>query len=373
MVVSPRAKKILVVEDEQALRNDIAAFLTYEGFEVLEAENGLSGINQARTYLPDLIVCDIMMPEVNGFEMLTALQKESQTAGIPFIFVTARTDKADRRRGMDQGAYDYITKPFSVEELLRSVKARLDTIDNVKHIIDDTIPDEQENITLSLPDNLRTPLTSLLSYSELLRDKADHLDRGQIADLGQCVHSTAESLSQMIENYLALAQIEIIANNPERSGPIKINPLRNPKSLIEEYAACTGRKHDREADLVLDIDEVQTVQIGESYVRKIINELVENALKCSLPETPVTITFGLEDDQAVLRVRDQGHGMPSQAISNLNTYSDFDRMLYADKDNEIGMAVVRRIVELHQGDIQIDSDPDHGTTVTIRLLAGSPR
>src|SRR5690606_34418328 len=101
-------KKILVVEDEQSLRKDIIEMLSYEGFEVLGAENGRVGIEEARKHLPDLIICDIMMPELDGYAVLDELRKETRTAAIPFIFLTARTDKMDRRLGMEQGADDYL-------------------------------------------------------------------------------------------------------------------------------------------------------------------------------------------------------------------------------------------------------------------------
>ena len=119
MVTTQAMKKILVVEDEQSLRKDIIEMLTYEGFDVIGAENGRVGIEEAQRHLPDLIICDIMMPEINGYDVLAELRKEGKTATIPFIFLTARTDKLDRRQGMEQGADDYLTKPFAIRELLR--------------------------------------------------------------------------------------------------------------------------------------------------------------------------------------------------------------------------------------------------------------
>lgn len=122
MTTTNALKKILVVEDEQSLRKDIIEMLNYEGFEVIGAENGRVGIEQAREHLPDLIICDIMMPEVDGYAVLDELRKETRTAAIPFIFLTARTDKMDRRLGMEQGADDYLTKPFGTGELMARMR-----------------------------------------------------------------------------------------------------------------------------------------------------------------------------------------------------------------------------------------------------------
>ncbi|NKB17672.1 MAG: response regulator, partial [Pseudanabaena sp. CRU_2_10] len=110
--------KILVVEDMDSLREEIIETLTYEGFEVIGAENGAVGVELALKHLPNLIICDVMMPELNGYETLTTLRREPSTATIPFIFLTAKADKVDMRQGMQLGADDYLTKPFTIEELL---------------------------------------------------------------------------------------------------------------------------------------------------------------------------------------------------------------------------------------------------------------
>ena len=118
-------KKILVIEDEQAIRLNIIKILNFKGFEAISAEDGNTGIQQALLHLPDLILCDIMMPQVDGYGVLAALRHEPETAMIPFIFLTARADRADMRQGMNQGADDYLTKPFTSAELLEAVTARL--------------------------------------------------------------------------------------------------------------------------------------------------------------------------------------------------------------------------------------------------------
>jgi two-component system, OmpR family, alkaline phosphatase synthesis response regulator PhoP len=117
--------KILVIEDEPDVRNNLVELLESEDFNVASSENGLMGALWAQQYLPDLIICDIMMPEIDGYEVLAALRKEASTATIPFVFLTAMADKANVRQGMELGADDYLTKPFTREELLRAVKTRL--------------------------------------------------------------------------------------------------------------------------------------------------------------------------------------------------------------------------------------------------------
>ena len=117
--------KILVIEDEARTRNMFRDCLEAEGFQTLGAEDGLSGVRQAQKYLPNLVLCDVIMPKLDGYEVLSRLRQVATTATIPFVFITAKTEKADRRRGMSLGADDYLVKPSTVEELLEVVLARL--------------------------------------------------------------------------------------------------------------------------------------------------------------------------------------------------------------------------------------------------------
>ena len=123
---------ILVIEDVEALREEIMETLSYEGFNVLGAENGVVGVQIAKTYLPNLIICDIAMPELDGYGTLVALRQEPETSMIPFIFLTAMTEKADMRQAMQLGADDYLTKPFTSEELLGAIASRIQKYNSVK-------------------------------------------------------------------------------------------------------------------------------------------------------------------------------------------------------------------------------------------------
>lgn len=118
-------KKILLIEDNDEVRENTAEILELSGYKVFTAENGKTGIALALKELPDLVICDIMMPMLDGYGVLHALGKHSETSGIPFIFLTAKSEKTDFRKGMEMGADDYLTKPFDGSELLSAVETRL--------------------------------------------------------------------------------------------------------------------------------------------------------------------------------------------------------------------------------------------------------
>jgi len=118
-------KKILIIEDNPDVRENLAEILTLSGYEAFTSENGLAGVEKAQAEQPDIILCDIMMPELDGFGVLHILSRQAKTADIPFIFLTAKAEKEDFRRGMASGADDYITKPFDKATLLQTIETRL--------------------------------------------------------------------------------------------------------------------------------------------------------------------------------------------------------------------------------------------------------
>ena len=118
--------RILIIEDENSIRQNVLEMLEFEGFETFGAADGLAGLQMAREQLPDLIICDIMMPELDGFGVLEELRSDSATATIPFIFLTAKGRDVDIAKGMVLGADEYITKPFSNQQIIGSVKKLLE-------------------------------------------------------------------------------------------------------------------------------------------------------------------------------------------------------------------------------------------------------
>src|SRR4051812_15163820 len=120
------SKTILVIEDEPEMLRNIATILEMEGFTTLQASNGRDGVALARAQKPDLVLCDVMMPELDGRGVLTAFRADESTTALPFIFLTARGEKSDVREGMNLGADDYLTKPVDADELLAAIRARLE-------------------------------------------------------------------------------------------------------------------------------------------------------------------------------------------------------------------------------------------------------
>lgn len=131
-------KKILIIEDNDEVRENLAEILTLSGYQTIEAENGTSGVELAQLEEPNLILCDVMMPKLDGYGVLKILRGKSETADTPFVFLTAKAEKEDFRRGMNLGADDYIQKPFFKDELLRVIDVRLKKDEHIKNKFDKT-------------------------------------------------------------------------------------------------------------------------------------------------------------------------------------------------------------------------------------------
>ncbi len=166
-------KTVLVIEDEKGIRNNIAKILKHQGIQVIDAGDGEEGIEMAKHYLPDLVICDIMMPKCNGYEVLEALRLDSKTAFTPFIFLSAKVDKPDVRQGMNLGADDYLTKPFTSAELMDAVSARLARQEAIANPYKTEMKRAAENLNhLAFYDPL-TNLPNLILLHQRLRELLD--------------------------------------------------------------------------------------------------------------------------------------------------------------------------------------------------------
>ncbi|MGG6268969.1 response regulator [Leptolyngbya sp. AN10] len=184
---------ILVIEDEAQIRENIAEILAFTGFEVITAENGATGLELAKSRHPDLIICDIMMPTLDGYQVLDALRQNARTATIPLIFLTAKVDRGDQRHGMNLGADDYLTKPFEPEELLLAIESRL----NRRTALNQYIAREQQKVR-KLRYSLQHNQQKLQVSQKQEEIKADLLQR-LIQDLREPV-SNLNLATQMLEN-----------------------------------------------------------------------------------------------------------------------------------------------------------------------------
>ncbi len=356
-------RRILIIEDNTSLIEEISDWFIFEGFETFLALSGKEGVDLANKHIPDLIICDIMMPETDGYEVLTTLQQNPVTRFIPFILMTALTEREKYREGMVLGADDFITKPFTKDEMLSAVYSRLKKSDEAKEQAELALNDLRNNIISNLPHELRTPVNGILGFSQLLMDDSDCFSKEEISEFGKNINYSAQRLNRLIKNYLIYAQLEtrVIDN----SNTIILN---SPDKICEKVTMEVAEKYGRKNDLNLHIDNGVIYLLGLEF-SKIVEELTDNAFKFSSPGKKVEVSCGMEKDKFCLRVKDQGKGIASENIRKIGAYMQFDRKLKEQQGSGLGLIITKRLVELYDGKMTIESIPGIGSTFEVMFPA----
>ena len=354
---------ILVIEDESTIRNDMAEILLFEGFDVLTAENGLEGLQLAIEKLPDLIVSDVMMSGMDGYELLSALRENPQTRLIPVIIVTAMAEKEDVRMGMTRGADDYLIKPFTRQELLTAIHARLQKADFLSEKRQSDLQELRLQLIKYLPHELNTPLNGIIGIGQILKDYPDSLSKDEIADFGLNIYESGMRLYRLIQNYLLYSELVIRHENVSTSAP-----LENPGDLCQSLLMSIALKYNRTNDSEIEVDACDAL-IGFKEFSKTLEELLDNAFKFSHPGSKVRIQCGPFENQFRMIIQDNGQGMTTEELHKIGAYVQFNRTLYEQQGSGMGLSIARMIVEMYGGELLIESEQHKGTTVTVFLNA----
>ena len=358
--------KILVIEDDVDILQNIVDTLAIEGYHARGAEDGTPGLEIAETWLPDLIVCDIMMPVMNGYDVLMAMRNKSDTSKIPFIFLTAKTEWSDMRKGMLLGADDYLTKPFVPEELIEAIKIRLKKHEELSSSYKTRIESLRQNISRSLPHELRTPLTGVIGYSELLLMDFDIIEKDRAKNMLETIYSSGLRLHRATENCLMYAQLEITALDNEILSDLRQAKCENIEKIIQGVSKAKAEQYKRSDDLNLNIKEAN-VRISDSDFTKIVEELCDNAFKFSEENSSIFIETQLTEKSFIFKITDFGRGIDSESLKEVGAYMQFERALYEQQGLGLGLVIVKRLVELYGGQFFIQSETDQGTEVAIAL------
>ncbi|MBT3454509.1 MAG: response regulator [Lentimicrobiaceae bacterium] len=229
-------KTIMLIEDEVDLRVEVIEMLTFEGYNMIGAKNGREGIKLARKYMPDIIICDIMLPEKNGIAVLKKLSKYPETASTPFIFITALSERENVRKGMTQGADDYIIKPFTIGELLDSIKAREKKAFQVENKIASalkSLENETENRIREFKDALYTKSKDSVFPIDINSKNTNYSPKHEInSEILRLidVSNTLENLHHTVSKMLKAGNL----SSKEEETFIKLlNKIREPKIISD--------------------------------------------------------------------------------------------------------------------------------------------
>jgi signal transduction histidine kinase len=368
-------RTILIIDDDEALRMGLSATLQRKGFVVVSAGNGQAGLEKTRLARPDLIICDVMMPPPDGFELRRVLSQDPALSSIPFIFLTARTGLEDRLTGIDNGADDYITKPFDPKELVARVEAVFRRVEleqargreQMKAIAGQELEKFRHEILQNFHHELRTPLTNIMLPLETILQSKFTDPEEQIRFI-RIALSNADRLESLTTDFILLTNLD--------QG--KMNTVRQPVDVEMHILAPARRRMLRYAgkhlQLVTHISILGEIRAPRKEFTHIILHLLDNALKFS-PEGS-TVELSISSDAAgntTLGVSDQGPGIPVELREKV-----FERYYQGSQGNTrayeglgVGLALGRAVMDKLGGSLRI-LDAPIGCRVGLYLPACAP-
>jgi signal transduction histidine kinase len=360
---------ILVVDDVADNVQFLAARLRGKGFQVSAASNGNDALRAVELKPPDLILLDVQMPDMDGFEVCRRLKSRKETSPIPVIFLTARTDVEDIVEGLTLGAVDYVTKPFHATELLTRVRNHLelkyaqDLLTAQNRALTALNREKSEFLGIAAHD-LKNPLGAVQWIGELLRDnptmEREHAD--------QVLHTLVETTKRMFGIVQNLLDVNAIEEGRVNLSGEPVNLLVIAADVIAHFEARAKEKGIRlTLSKTLDALSDALVSVNADILMQITENLVSNAVKYSLPNTEVVVHLSTTRDSAGaarvrLEVRDHGPGLSAQDMQKL--FGKFVRLSAKPTGNEhstgLGLFIVKKLVEALHGSVWCVSAKDEG-------------
>ena len=359
--------RLLVIEDEAPLLEIILTMLRYTGFDVVGALDGEAGVGLARTYQPDLVISDIQMPEMDGYGVLQTLRADPATAAVPFIFLTARVAHDDIRYGMGMGADDYLTKPFTNEELLEAIETRLARhahYNDLQQQLAEVSKAEQiktDMIRLAAHD-LRNPINATkLALSVLKRKYAGGIER--IEEFHQ-IAAAATQMESITTDILSLERVHKAVQD-------NIMQPVNLAALVERvYLLAAPQAEAKNLQMECEIASAGVSVLADpAQLKEAFQNLVSNAIKYTPAGGSIMIRVDRKGSMLHLTVEDNGYGVPDEQMGHL--FQPFFRAETPEVQEipgfGLGLNLVKNIVERHQGRMIAESVYGEGSVFGFSL------
>jgi signal transduction histidine kinase len=357
---------ILIIDDSPDVLMMVTALLRHRGYEAMTASSGAEAVALMEERRPDLIICDIVMPEMDGFEVFRRVRAERRWRLIPIVFLTALDDAPTRLRSNELGAESFITKPFRSQDLLAAVAGLLHRAHELQAYSEAEMENFKAQLLFMFTHELSTPLSVLRMLTNNLRANLPRLSQTQIAANLELLARSTDDLAYIVDTLLLAIQID--------SGRAKTlfaswaAPLRVRTVLDAAIAQVQLPASERQVQLVVRGGEDEMIFGYEPQVRQIFRRILDNAVRFSPKGAQVSIRVERSGQLARITFADHGPGMTPDEITQ--AFGRMQQINRAEQQQQgIGMSLnlVKALVEIHGGEISIESTPGHGASITVTL------
>lgn len=360
---------ILIVDDEAFARSIIEGFLFREGYNLVFAVSGFEILAYLDKQLPDVILLDVMMPEMDGYTICQHLKSDQRWQHIPIILVTALSGKEDLVRGFEAGADDFLLKPVSELELRVRVRSML----RIKKQYDalQAALQLREDLAHMIVHDMRTPLTAILGYIGLLKIK-DTIPPDDLEDLNK-IDTQARRLSSFLNDILIVAKMEKAGQLIVNPSPVDVNQL--VQQVVEDHRITAQL---RRTNLIINLPaETKKVMLDTNLFHRVLDNLISNAIKFSPSKKAVTVQVDYLEPETELqlsapclriRIRDEGPGIPEEHRDRI--FNKFEVVALKRQDaSQVGLGLVfcKMVVEAHGGRIYVEDNEPVGSIFTIEV------
>ena len=367
---------ILVVDDEPNNFDVIEALLSEYDYELHYAANGKSAIASLTAFQPDLILLDVMMPEMDGIEVCKWIKASELWQTVPIIMVTALSSKTDMANCLNAGADDFISKPINSIELrarvhsMLRIKQQYDNIQTLSHIqantiniLESTLNELRGTLASRMSHELNTPLNGIIGTISMLKEDIESMDIAEIHEMLGWADESARRLESLTKKFLIYLELEV---SPSRQESFKVAHTKFSRDMIESSLKSYVKDLKRSDDLQFDLEEAE-IALSDRYLLTILHELVDNAVKFSTAGKMIKISSQVAENMFNLSVKDLGRGMTNEQINRIDAFVQFERKTYEQQGIGLGLRVVKKIVELAGGNFSITSIYQQESTVHISL------
>lgn len=346
---------VLIVDDNLTNLRVLIDFLHANGFETLIAQSGEGALEQVQYASPDIVLLDVRMPGMDGFETCIRLKNDSRTKDIPVIFMTALAGEQDKIRGFRCGASDYVTKPFQQEEVLARIRKELVICRQQKELI--RLNRTKDKIFSVIAHDLKTPFNGLISVTGLLLESISDMKRENIREFLEIINENSKQTLNLLENLLewARSQSEILQIYPASC------PLQDISILCIQGIETTSSR--KSIQIINEIDKNICVFADTNLLMSVFRNLLNNAVKFTRPGG--TIRLGAEDkeDRVCIFVSDSGIGIPEERIPTLFRMDELKTTTgtEGEKGTGLGLVICKDFIERMGGSLEVESREGKGS------------